>query len=136
MIERARTKAQLDKIQSSILMIDMHKSTIEGTALDLSVVETLRASGDALRQMGATYQGLHAVEDLVSTIEESMQVCTTPKRYPCCLRETVSLCCILNLCVYVCLCAECLGHHLCAVVWKREWSGQQHGCLLRSCRRR
>jgi hypothetical protein len=73
MIERARVQSQLDKLQNSILMIDMHRSTIEGTALDITVLEALKASGDVLRQMGATGQGLRAVEDLVSGIEESMQ---------------------------------------------------------------
>jgi hypothetical protein len=73
MMERARARAQLEKIQNSMLMIDMHKSTIEGTELDLSVLETLKASGDVLRQMGATGNGLRAVEDLVSGLEESMQ---------------------------------------------------------------
>lgn len=78
MLERARCQGQLEKIQNSILMIDMHRSTIEGTSLDLTVLEALKASGDALRQMGATGDGLKAVEGLVSTIEESMQVGTAP----------------------------------------------------------
>jgi hypothetical protein len=73
MVERARTKAQMEKIQNSMIMIDVHKSTIEGTALDLSVLETLKASGDVLRNMGATGNGLRAVEDLVLGLEESMQ---------------------------------------------------------------
>ncbi len=73
MLERARVQAQMEKIQNSILMIEMHRSTLEGTAMDISVLETLKASGDALRQMGVTGQGLRAVEDLVSGLEESMQ---------------------------------------------------------------
>lgn len=56
MLERARAQSQLDKIQNSILMIDMHRATIEGTAIDISVLEALKASGDTLRQMGATGQ--------------------------------------------------------------------------------
>ena len=73
MFERARVQSQLEKIQNSMIMIDVHKSTIEGTALDLSVLETLKASGDVLRNMGATGNGLRAVEDLVSGLQESMQ---------------------------------------------------------------
>jgi hypothetical protein len=73
MMERARAMAQADKIQNSMLMIDMHRSTIEGATLDLSVLETLKASGDVLRQMGATGAGLRAVEGLVAGLEESMQ---------------------------------------------------------------
>jgi len=73
MLERARVQAQMEKIQNSILMIEMHRSTIEGTAMDISVLETLKASGDVLRQMGVSGQGLRAVEDLVSGLEDSMQ---------------------------------------------------------------
>lgn len=73
MLERARAQAQLEKIQNSILMIEMHKSTLEGASMDISVLETLKASGDALRQMGATGEGLQAVEKLISGLEESMQ---------------------------------------------------------------
>jgi len=36
-------------------------------------METLKASGDALRQLGATGQGLRAVEDIVSEVESNMQ---------------------------------------------------------------
>ena len=54
-------------------MIDMHRSTIEGTAMDISVLEALKASGDTLRQMGVTKEGLSAVDELVSSLEESMQ---------------------------------------------------------------
>ena len=49
------------------------RATIEGTTLDLSVLETLKASGDMLKQLGATGQGLKAVEDLVSELESSIQ---------------------------------------------------------------
>lgn len=47
-------QAQLDKIQNNILMIDMHRSTIETATIDLSVLEALKASGDTLRQMGVS----------------------------------------------------------------------------------
>lgn len=73
MLERAGVKSQLDSIQNSILMIDMHRSTIEGTALNVSVFGTLKASGDVLRQMGVTGQGLRSVEDVVAGLEESMK---------------------------------------------------------------
>lgn len=73
MLERARVVSQLEKVQNSIAMIDMHRSTFEGAALDISVFETLKASGDALRQLGATSQGLSAVEDVVADVESSMR---------------------------------------------------------------
>ena len=109
MLERARAKSQLDKIQNSILMIDMQKSTLEGTAMDLTVLEALKSSGDTLRQMGATGQGLRAVEDLVSTIEESMQV----QQYTC---------------VLTCLCVQMLSctvqHHI-----QRDFSDRYARCM-------
>jgi hypothetical protein len=37
------------------------------------VLETLKASGDMLKQLGATGQGLKAVEELVSELESSIQ---------------------------------------------------------------
>jgi len=49
------------------------RSTIEGTALDLSVLETLKASGDALKHLGATGPGLRAVEEIVADVENNMQ---------------------------------------------------------------
>jgi len=73
MLERARILSQLERIQNSIAMIEMHRSTIEGTALDLSVLETLKASGNALKQLGATGQGLRNVEDIVSEVESHLQ---------------------------------------------------------------
>ncbi len=41
--------------------------------MDLSVLETLKASGDALKQLGATGQGLRAVEEIVSEVESNLQ---------------------------------------------------------------
>jgi hypothetical protein len=73
MLERRRMQAQLEKLQNSILTIDMHKSTIEGSVLDRTVLETLRASGDALRQIGASTAGLRAVEEIVSDVEANME---------------------------------------------------------------
>ncbi len=37
------------------------------------MLETLKASGDALKQIGATGQGLCAVEDIVSEVESNLQ---------------------------------------------------------------
>lgn len=73
MLERRRIQAQLEKLQNSIMTIDMHKSTIEGSVLDRTVLETLRASGDALRQIGASTAGLRAVEEIVSDAEAQME---------------------------------------------------------------
>ncbi len=37
------------------------------------MLETLKASGDALKQLGATGSGLRAVEDIVADVESNMQ---------------------------------------------------------------
>ncbi len=37
------------------------------------MLETLKASGNALKQIGATGQGLRAVEDIVSEVESNLQ---------------------------------------------------------------
>jgi hypothetical protein len=73
MIERKRILSQLQKLQNSIYTIDLHKNTIEGSVLDRTVIETLRASGDALKQIGASSAGLRAVEDLVMDVEQQME---------------------------------------------------------------
>lgn len=42
MAERVRVLSQLEKVQNSITMIDMHRATIEGTSLDISILETIK----------------------------------------------------------------------------------------------
>lgn len=66
-------QAQLDKLQNSMATIDLHRNTIEGSMLDRTVLETLRASGDALKQMGATTGGIRAVEEIVADVEAQME---------------------------------------------------------------
>ena len=73
MIERRRVQAQLEKLQNSMSTIDLHRNTIEGSVLDRTVLETLRASGDALKQMGATTGGIRAVEEIVADVEAQME---------------------------------------------------------------
>lgn len=73
MVERRRVQAQLEKLQNSMNTIDLHRNTIEGSVLDRTVLETLRASGDALRQMGASSGGIRAVEDIVADVEAQME---------------------------------------------------------------
>ena len=68
MLERRRFQAQLETLQNSIMTIQMHQSTIEGSVLNRTVLETLRASGDALRSIGASSDGLQAVDKLVSEV--------------------------------------------------------------------
>lgn len=73
MLERRRMQGQLEKLQNSIMTIELHRNTIEGSVLDRTVLETLRASGDALRQIGASTAGLKAVEEIVSDVQQEME---------------------------------------------------------------
>jgi hypothetical protein len=73
MVERSRVVAQLERIRGSMGLIDVHKSTIEGTTLDISVLETLKASGDALKQMGVNAKGMSTVDDIVTDVESSLK---------------------------------------------------------------
>ena len=73
MVERRMVHAQLEKLQNSINTINLHRNTIEGSVLDRTILETLRASGDALRQMGASSGGIRAVEEIVANVETQME---------------------------------------------------------------
>ena len=48
MAERVGVLAQIEKVQNSIAMIDMHKRTIEGTSLDISLLETIKVRMDVV----------------------------------------------------------------------------------------
>jgi len=61
MMERRRIQSQLEKLQNSISTIDLHRNTIEGSVLDRTVLETLKASGDALKQIGASAAGFFSI---------------------------------------------------------------------------
>jgi hypothetical protein len=72
LVERKRAQSQLDKLSSSISVIDTHISTIEGTELNRSILETLKASGDALKKLGV-HGGIEEVEKVVSEVELQME---------------------------------------------------------------
>lgn len=73
MLERRRMQGQLQKLQNTMMTIEMHRSTIEGSALDRTVLETLKSSADALRQIGTSSAGLRAVEDIVADVQHQME---------------------------------------------------------------
>lgn len=50
----------------------MHMNTIEGTELNRSILDTLRASGDALKRLGASGIGIEEVEKIVSDVEHQV----------------------------------------------------------------
>lgn len=70
--ERRRVQGQLDKLRSSMAVIDTHINTIKGTELDLTILETLKASGDALKKVGLK-GGLKGVEDIVAEVETQVE---------------------------------------------------------------
>ena len=81
LVDRRRAQAQLEKIISSISVIDMHMNTIEGTELNRSILDTLRASGDALKRLGASGGGIEEVERIVSDVEQQVDAASEITRY-------------------------------------------------------
>lgn len=77
MVERRRTQAQLDSLRDSMSTIDLHRSTIERSMLNRTVLESLRAAGDVLRQMGATREGISSIERVVDDVEEQVESAST-----------------------------------------------------------
>lgn len=73
MLERRHMQAQLEKLQNTITTINMQQNTLEGTELDRTVLETMKAYGDAMRQIGASTSGIKAVEEIVADVEQQMQ---------------------------------------------------------------
>lgn len=72
LVERKRVQSQRDSIANSLSIVEMHINTIEGTELNRSILETLRASGDALRRLGAASGGIEEVERIVSDVEQQV----------------------------------------------------------------
>lgn len=73
LVDRKRLQNQLDRLQNSISVIDMHINTIEGTELNKSILQTLKASGDALRKLGVEGGGIEGVESIVSEVESQVE---------------------------------------------------------------
>lgn len=66
-------QAQLDSLRDSMSTIDLHRNTIERSMLNRTVLDSLRAAGDVLRQMGATRDGISNVEGIVNEVEEQVE---------------------------------------------------------------
>lgn len=64
---------QLGQLTNSISVVEMHINTIEGSELNKSILQTLKASGDALRRMGVEGGGIEGVEKIVSEVETQME---------------------------------------------------------------
>lgn len=70
LVDKRRLESQLDRLRSSIYVIETHANAIDGTELDKAVVQTLKASGDALKSLG---MGIRSVEDVVSEAETQLE---------------------------------------------------------------
>jgi hypothetical protein len=68
---RRRCQEQLLRVNNSICIIDSHANAIEGTELNKSILDTIRASGDAIKRLGVK-GGIGTVEDIISEVETQM----------------------------------------------------------------
>lgn len=73
LVDRKRVQNQLGQLSNSISVVEMHINTIEGSELNKSILQTLKASGDALRRMGVEGGGIEGVEKIVSEVEAQME---------------------------------------------------------------
>lgn len=72
LMKRRSMGVQLNRLQGTMLLIDTHMSTIEGAELDRSILDTLRASGDALKKMGVE-SGLANAEEIVADVQNQIE---------------------------------------------------------------
>ena len=69
---RRRCHEQLLRVNNSICIIDSHTNAIEGTELNKSILNTIRASGDAIKRLSVK-GGMSTVEDIISEVETQME---------------------------------------------------------------
>lgn len=67
-----RCQQQLTRVNNSISIIESHSSAIEGTELNKSILDTLKASGEAIKRLNIT-GGIGTVEDIISEVETQME---------------------------------------------------------------
>jgi hypothetical protein len=102
LIERRRCNEQLQRVTNSICIMDSHMSALEGTELNKSILNTIRASGDAIKRLSVKVRtnppfycllrgihwyssssnplfarlnqgGISTVEDIISEVEAQME---------------------------------------------------------------
>lgn len=78
--ERQRVGTQLTRVQSTLALLDMHTHAVEGAEMDHTIIETLRASTDALKRIGVD-SGIkdaeQVVEDVRTQMEKAMEITNT-----------------------------------------------------------
>jgi hypothetical protein len=70
-LSRRRLMTQMDFVNNSICVLDTHLAVLEGMDLDMTVLRTLRASGEALKRYSVP-GGMSAVDDIMLGVEEQM----------------------------------------------------------------
>jgi hypothetical protein len=71
-VVRRRCQEQLLRVSNSICIIESHANAIEGTELNKSILDTIRASGDAIKRLSVR-GGIGTVEDIISEVETQME---------------------------------------------------------------
>jgi hypothetical protein len=72
LMERRRLTEQLQRVTNSISIMDAHSNALEGTELNKSILNTIRASGDAIKRLSVK-GGMGTVEDIISEVETQME---------------------------------------------------------------
>jgi hypothetical protein len=69
---RRRCQDQLQRVNNSLCIIESHANAIEGTELNKSILDTIRASGDAIKRLSVK-GGMSTVEDIIPEVEAQME---------------------------------------------------------------
>jgi hypothetical protein len=69
---RRRCQEQLLRVNNSLCIIESHANAIEGTELNKSILNTIRASGDAIKRLSVK-GGIGTVEEIISEVETQME---------------------------------------------------------------
>lgn len=72
LIERRRCQDQLARVSNSICVLDSHSNALEGTELNKSILNTIRASGEAIKKLSIK-GGMGSVEDIISEVETQIE---------------------------------------------------------------
>ena len=72
LIEKKRVQQQIDHLRGGIMTLNQHMSVIENTEIDKSLLSTLKAAGQALKDLGVK-DGINSVHDTISELEVQLQ---------------------------------------------------------------
>jgi hypothetical protein len=72
LLERRRCQEQLSRVTNSIFIMESHSNALEGSELNKSILNTIRASADAIKKLSIK-GGINTVEDVISEVELQME---------------------------------------------------------------